>query len=42
MLGFPAVGEGRLKMGLATREAYGEILKELGKKHQDIVVLDAD
>ena len=29
-------------MGLATREAYGEILKELGKKHQDIVVLDAD
>ncbi|MBC8015097.1 MAG: transketolase family protein [Sporomusaceae bacterium] len=29
-------------MGLATREAYGEILKELGKKHQNIVVLDAD
>lgn len=29
-------------MGLATREAYGEILKELGNKYQDIVVLDAD
>lgn len=29
-------------MGLATREAYGEILKELGGKHQNIVVLDAD
>lgn len=29
-------------MGLATREAYGEILKELGKKYEEIVVLDAD
>ena len=29
-------------MGLATREAYGEILKELGEKHKNIVVLDAD
>ncbi|AIF53620.1 transketolase family protein [Pelosinus sp. UFO1] len=29
-------------MGLATREAYGDILKELGEKHKDIVVLDAD
>lgn len=29
-------------MGLATREAYGEILKELGAKHKNIVVLDAD
>jgi transketolase len=29
-------------MGLATREAYGEILKELGGKHKNIVVLDAD
>jgi transketolase len=26
----------------ATREAYGKALLELGKKHQDIVVLDAD
>jgi transketolase len=31
-----------VKMGLATREAYGEILKELGGKHKNIVVLDAD
>ncbi|SFL45842.1 transketolase family protein [Pelosinus propionicus] len=29
-------------MGLATREAYGEILKELGGKYENIVVLDAD
>lgn len=29
-------------MGLATREAYGEILKELGEKYENIVVLDAD
>jgi len=29
-------------MGLATREAYGEILKELGEKNKNIVVLDAD
>ena len=26
----------------ATREAYGKALLELGKKHQDIGVLDAD
>lgn len=29
-------------MGKATRDAYGEILKELGAKNPDIVVLDAD
>lgn len=29
-------------MGLATREAYGEALKELGGKYENIVVLDAD
>jgi transketolase len=29
-------------MGLATREAYGEALKELGGKYANIVVLDAD
>lgn len=29
-------------MGKATRDAYGEILKELGVKNPDIVVLDAD
>jgi transketolase len=27
---------------LSTREAYGKILVELGKEHEDIVVLDAD
>ena len=29
-------------MGLATREAYGKALVELGKENKDIVVLDAD
>lgn len=29
-------------MGKATREAYGEALRELGARYQDIVVLDAD
>lgn len=29
-------------MGLATRQAYGESLKELGAQNQNIVVLDAD
>ena len=29
-------------MGKATREAYGEALKELGAKNKNIVVLDAD
>lgn len=29
-------------MGLATREAYGKALVELGAENQDIVVLDAD
>lgn len=29
-------------MGKATREAYGEALRELGLENQDIVVLDAD
>ncbi len=27
---------------IATRKAYGEVLLELGEKHEDIVVLDAD
>jgi transketolase len=31
-----------LKLGKATRDAYGEALLELGKEHNDIVVLDAD
>ena len=29
-------------MGKATREAYGEALKEIGGKNEQIVVLDAD
>ena len=29
-------------MGKATREAYGEALKELGGRYHDVVVLDAD
>jgi len=31
-----------LKMGLATREAYGQALVELGRQHPELVVLDAD
>lgn len=31
-----------LSLGKATRDAYGEALKELGAQHEEIVVLDAD
>lgn len=31
-----------LRFGKATRDAYGEALRELGAKYDDIVVLDAD
>lgn len=31
-----------LKMGTATREAYGQALVELGRANRDVVVLDAD
>src|SRR6184192_92424 len=31
-----------LKMGLATREAYGQALAELGAKNPNVVALDAD
>lgn len=31
-----------LTLGKATRDAYGEALRELGHEHDDIVVLDAD
>lgn len=31
-----------LEMGRATRDAYGEALRDLGEAHDDIVVLDAD
>ena len=30
------------KLGKATRDAYGQVLVELGRENQDIVVLDAD
>lgn len=30
------------KLGKATRDAYGEALRDLGRDHTDIVVLDAD
>jgi transketolase len=31
-----------LELGKATRDAYGEALRDLGREHEDIVVLDAD
>ena len=31
-----------LSLGKATRDAYGETLRDLGKEHAEIVVLDAD
>jgi transketolase len=31
-----------LELGKATRDAYGEALRDLGRAHEDIVVLDAD
>jgi transketolase len=31
-----------LTLGKATRDAYGETLRELGREHEEIVVLDAD
>lgn len=31
-----------LELGKATRDAYGEALRDLGREHEEIVVLDAD
>src|SRR6202047_1005647 len=31
-----------LKLGMATREAFGKALVELGRQNKDVVVLDAD
>lgn len=36
------VARSSLKMGRATREAYGDALLELGKKNRDVVAIDAD
>src|ERR1051325_8834208 len=38
----PAKTKFELKLGLATREAFGKALAELGRENKDIVVCDAD
>lgn len=38
----PANTKFELKMGMATREAFGHALVELGRENQDVVVIDAD
>jgi transketolase len=38
----PAKTKFELKLGLATREAFGKALTELGRENKDIVVCDAD
>jgi transketolase len=38
----PAKTKFELKLGVATREAFGRALAELGQRNKDIVVLDAD
>jgi len=38
----PPLSKGGKEGGVATRDAYGEALLELGKKRKEIVVLDAD
>jgi len=38
----PAKTKFELKMGMATREAFGKAVVELGRQNKDIVVLDAD
>ncbi len=38
----PAKTRYELKLGMATREAFGRTLAEVGKKNKDVVVLDAD
>src|SRR4051794_5636273 len=38
----PAKTKYELKLGLATREAFGKALVELGRKNKDVVVCDAD
>jgi transketolase len=38
----PAKPRFQMKMGMATREAYGQALAELGRSNPDVVALDAD
>jgi transketolase len=38
----PAANQYDLKLGLATREAFGHALAQLGRENKDIVVCDAD
>ena len=38
----PANTKFELKMGMATREAFGRALAELGRENQNVVVIDAD
>ena len=38
----PANTKFELKMGMATREAFGHALAELGRENPDVVVIDAD
>ena len=38
----PANTKFELKMGMATREAFGHALVELGRENKDVVVIDAD
>src|SRR5918996_5300161 len=38
----PVTTKFELKLGVATREAFGRELAELGKENKDIVVCDAD
>lgn len=38
----PAKTQFELKLGLATREAFGKALVELGRENKDVVVCDAD
>ncbi len=38
----PAQTKFEIKLGAATREAFGRTLVELGRENQDVVVCDAD
>ena len=38
----PANAKFELKLGMATREAFGRVLVELGRENKDIVAIDAD